>query len=379
MQETLNILTLVGAIQGLFFGLVLFRLPGGNRMAHRFLALFLASFSVCMLGIIGYTGRWVLQVPHLGLVHVPFAAILGAPFLLHIVALTQKDFNLRLKHWALFFPFLVVAIWLIPFFGMSAGAKRIMLEQSYQVFPDEWRYIFIFSNLLNFGYIAASYILVLRHERVIQQVYSNPLNKTLSWTRHFLYAGTAIFLACVTMSFFDIVWADSFSNFFFSILIYVFGYRALRQPDIFSDLGKDTLPEPADISLVHPLVKYEKSGLTKEKALKLLERLEQLVADEKVFLDPTLNLQQLAVRLDIPPHQLSQLLNQFKRESFSDFVNGYRVEHFKKAVADPANAHLSLLGIAFESGFNSKAAFNDVFKKKTGVTPSDFVKNSPSI
>ncbi len=148
----------------------------------------------------------------------------------------------------------------------------------------------------------------------------------------------------------------------------------MRQPDIFSDLGKEALLEPADISLIHPLVKYEKSGLTEEKAQKLLERLEHLVVHEKVFLDQTLNLQQLAVRLEIPPHQLSQLLNQFKGESFSDFVNGYRVEHFKKAAADPANAHLSLLGIAFESGFNSKAAFNDVFKKKTGLTPSDFVR-----
>lgn len=108
MQQTLNILTLVGAVQGFFFGLVLFRLPGGNRMAHRFLALFLVGFSVCMLGIIGYTSSWILQVPHLGLLHVPFGAILGAPFLLHIVALSQKDFQMRLKHRALFLPFLIL-------------------------------------------------------------------------------------------------------------------------------------------------------------------------------------------------------------------------------------------------------------------------------
>lgn len=374
MQEILNILTLVGAIQGVFFGLLLFRLQKGNRAANRFLALFLLVFSICMVGIVGYASHWVLKFPHLALLHTPFGAIQGAPFLLYLVAMSKKDFRMRLQHWALFAPFLVVAVWLAPFYALPAAEKLRLLELSYTQFPESWRYIFIISTLLSFGYIIAAYFVVIRHERVIQQVYSNFQDKTLLWTRHFLYACTGVFLTCVAMSFFDIGWADSFSNLFFCIVIYVFGYRAIQQPEIFSDLEPEAMPEDSDISLVHPLAKYEKSGLTEERARKLLERLDDLMSTEKIFLNPSLNLQQLAVRLEIPPHQLSQLLNQFKGESFSDFINRHRVDYFKKAASDPANAHLSLLGIAFESGFNSKAAFNAVFKKMTGQTPSEFVK-----
>lgn len=376
MQGILNILTLLGAIQGIFFGLVLFQLPSGNRVANRFLALFLLFFSVSMLGIVGYATRWVLQAPHSALLHTPFGAVLGAPFLLYIAALSKKDFRMRAGHWALFLPFVVVALWLLPFYVLSADEKRRLLEASYTAFPDTWRHIFIFSNWVNFGYIIASYVLVLRHERVIREVYSNTRNKTLLWTRHFLYGGTVIFALCVLMSFYDVTWADSFSNFCFSILIYVFGYRAMRQPDVFSDVGEEAMPDPAALSLIRASSKYEKSGLSETKAQPMLERLEQLMSGEKLFLDPTLNLPQLAGRLGIPPHQLSQLLNQFRGESFSDFVNRYRVEHFKQAVTNPANAHLSLLAIAFDSGFNSKAAFNAVFKKMTGLTPSDFAKQA---
>lgn len=369
-------MTLLGAIQGLFFGLVLWRLPGGNRVAHRLLALFLLVFSICMVGIVSYSSHWVLHAPHTALIHTPFGAIQGAPFLLYIAAMSKKDFRLQLWHWLLFVPFLMVTIWLVPFYGLPSEEKRHILELSYQALPNDWKYIFAFSGLMNFGYLLASYVLVLRHERVIQQVYSSPLGKTLLWTRHFLYAGSATFLVCILMSFYDINWADSFSNLCFVTIIYVFGYRAMRQPDVFGDLKQDAIPENAAISLVHPLARYEKSGLSEEKAQKLLQKLETLMEEEKIFLNPTLNLQQLSMHLEIPPHQLSQLLNQYRGESFSDFINSYRVAYFKKAVTDPANAHLSLLGIAFESGFNSKAAFNDVFKKKTGLTPSDFVRRT---
>jgi len=74
----------------------------------------------------------------------------------------------------------------------------------------------------------------------------------------------------------------------------------------------------------------------------------------------------------IPTHQLSRVINEHFGRNFFDFINGYRVAEVKRKILDPAYAHFSLLGIAFESGFNSKSAFNRVFKKITGQTPSQF-------
>ncbi|WP_276876504.1 helix-turn-helix domain-containing protein [Chryseobacterium joostei] len=95
---------------------------------------------------------------------------------------------------------------------------------------------------------------------------------------------------------------------------------------------------------------------------------------EKPYLDGDLNLLKLSDRVQINAHQLSYLLNNGFQENFFYFVNKYRVEHAKKMLIDDSFQKLSILGIAFESGFNSKTAFNTIFKKMTDMTPSEFRK-----
>ncbi|WP_425412660.1 helix-turn-helix domain-containing protein [Lewinella cohaerens] len=82
----------------------------------------------------------------------------------------------------------------------------------------------------------------------------------------------------------------------------------------------------------------------------------------------------MAEHLDLHPNQLSWLLNECLGKNFSEFINHYRVETFKRLAKEPANAHITLLGLAYESGFNSKTVFNTYFKKETGLTPKQFLK-----
>ena len=83
---------------------------------------------------------------------------------------------------------------------------------------------------------------------------------------------------------------------------------------------------------------------------------------------------ELAKGLQMSRHQLSQVLNEQLGKNFYDFINEYRVEEFKSRIQLPENNHLTLLGVAFDSGFNSKTTFNTIFKKTTGLTPSDYKK-----
>ena len=96
------------------------------------------------------------------------------------------------------------------------------------------------------------------------------------------------------------------------------------------------------------------------------------MALSKPYLNPDLTLLQLASEINITPHLLSQIINDHFELNFFDYINQYRVQEFKAAVTDPKNKNYSLLGIAFECGFNSKSAFNRMFKKSTGLTPSQF-------
>lgn len=106
----------------------------------------------------------------------------------------------------------------------------------------------------------------------------------------------------------------------------------------------------------------------------LFVKLRSHMETEKSYLDPQLSVAKLAKQLDLPDSKVSRLINDFGEATFFDFVNGYRVEEVKAKIADHQNDHLSLLGIALDSGFNTKASFNRTFKKYEGKTPSQFRK-----
>ena len=120
--------------------------------------------------------------------------------------------------------------------------------------------------------------------------------------------------------------------------------------------------------------KYKKPLLDTALLKTYQSQLEQLMLEERPYLDPNLTLRSLAEKLTFPPNQLSQLLNEGFDKNFSEYVNTYRVEAFKQNTINPAYSHMTLLGIAFESGFNSKTVFNTFFKKMEGKTPKAYWK-----
>jgi AraC-like DNA-binding protein len=103
-------------------------------------------------------------------------------------------------------------------------------------------------------------------------------------------------------------------------------------------------------------------------------RLLALMADEQPWLEPELTLTELAQRLRTNPGLLSKVINAGCGQNFNDFVNTYRVAEARRKLADPRFAHYSLVGVALESGFNSKSTFNRVFKKLSGQAPSEVAR-----
>ena len=117
------------------------------------------------------------------------------------------------------------------------------------------------------------------------------------------------------------------------------------------------------------------SSLDDETATSFLSRLQEYIEQKSPYLNPALTLRSLAEQIEIHPNQLSWLLNEKVGKNFNEFINQLRVEYFKKLVVDPANSHISLIGLAYESGFNSKTVFNTVFKKNMGMTPKEYQKS----
>lgn len=126
--------------------------------------------------------------------------------------------------------------------------------------------------------------------------------------------------------------------------------------------------------LVYEIENKKKNLLDAEAVASYSARLFKHIHEEKPYLNPDLSLRSLADQINIHPNQLSWLLNESMGKNFNEFINHYRVEEFKKICGDPAKAHITLIGLAYESGFNSKTVFNTYFKKETGVTPKQFLK-----
>lgn len=120
--------------------------------------------------------------------------------------------------------------------------------------------------------------------------------------------------------------------------------------------------------------KSEKKALLDEETTEnLTERLLSYFEEEKPYLDTDLSLRNLAEKLDIHPNQLSWLLNTSLGKNFNDFVNEYRLQVFQDIAGSSEFKHLTIEGLAYESGFNSKTVFNTYFKKKLGMTPKQFL------
>lgn len=100
----------------------------------------------------------------------------------------------------------------------------------------------------------------------------------------------------------------------------------------------------------------------------------QLVQSEKIYEDPELSLTQMAKQLQTNASILSKAINQGFGISFNDFINHYRIEAVKEKLQAGEQKTQTLLGIAYDCGFNSKATFNRAFKKATGKSPKDWIK-----
>lgn len=118
--------------------------------------------------------------------------------------------------------------------------------------------------------------------------------------------------------------------------------------------------------------KYLTTNLSKKKTTQYLAKIEKAMKEDKFFQQPKVTLSSFSQHIDINPKYISQVINHNLKMSFSDYILAYRLEDVKSRLADPDNQHLTIYGIAQESGFGSNSRFNFLFKKHTGLTPKAF-------
>jgi YesN/AraC family two-component response regulator len=135
-----------------------------------------------------------------------------------------------------------------------------------------------------------------------------------------------------------------------------------RNPEILQEVRR----------IVEEEKKYKISQLKKLNLDNLEKKLIQLMEEKKIYLEDKFTLNDLALELEITSHQLSEYLNQERKTSFAQLLNKYRISEAKKLLIE--NKEDTILSIAYQVGYQNKSTFNDIFKKETGLTPSEFRK-----
>lgn len=291
----------------------------------------------------------------------------------YTLALTDEDFHFRRRHAWHLLPFLLATAYLFyPLLHgeMVSEAGRMMVLVTKM------------AVLLVYG-MAVLWRLN-RHEKHIADFFSYTEKIQLNWLRLLVGSMLVIWVIGVvsqSLNAYGVVdipqYGGYFTNLAVCLFVLVIGYFGIRQATIFvpAHVIELTIQGPvADAGKTTASDEQGAGGGEKKDgpAGKRYQQLCRFMETEQPYLDGDLTLFSLATRLQLPPHQLSKLINQQGGVNFFDFVNRYRVEEVKRRLAQDAQARHTLLAIALDCGFNSKASFNRVFKKMTGHTPRDY-------
>lgn len=241
--------------------------------------------------------------------------------------------------------------------------------------PFTWTLFSILFLVSDFFYLIWFKALLNKYKKLALDTISDPDLIKLDWLNGIFYfwmASLALLLPLTILSIGGILLEIESVNFLlqldYLIFIFLLGYFGFKQTAVFNDLYSIRNNDGRRKT-------YERSALTPMQAQDYHQNLTKLMEEEKPYLNGELTAQNLASKLGISTNYLSQILNQNQQQNFFDFINAYRVEEVKSRVASPRYQNYTLLAIALESGFNSKTSFNTVFKKNTGMTPSQYHKS----
>lgn len=124
--------------------------------------------------------------------------------------------------------------------------------------------------------------------------------------------------------------------------------------------------------------KYRTTRLSDEECRRLLKVIDGLMKKERPYTNPDLKIADLAAMAGSSPHALSFLFNQYLKTSYYDYVNRYRVEEFKRVVDAVDTSRYTLTALSQRCGFSSRTSFFRHFKKLTGITPAEYLKQKDS-
>lgn len=314
---------------------------------------------------------------------IPAGTAIAPLIYLYVKSITKSNFKFLKKYWWHFAIPISLVIYRLSIFTYDAlqpgfnetqnGVLKIALDE-----PIVQPILSVLGFSIMLLYLAFTIQLFYNYRQKIKQYFSNIFKLELNWIRDFLIVFTVLFLYSSIQDFIGSVIIDLgydqrwWLNLLMAICAIYIGVKGY-----FTDTTKlnklDFSFSPKQISIPE-----QTTEVKKDISDTAIEKIVALMETEKPYLNPDLNLSELAKQANLTRAQLSEIINTGFKMNFNDFVNSYRVNAFKSMLKQGKHEQLSLLGIAYECGFNSKATFNRVFKKLTNFSPTQYLQSQSS-
>jgi len=362
-----EIIFLFFAFIAFLLGFLFFIKNKGDKVANILLALYLILFGFNIsYNVLRWSGK-LFSEEFINLVHTNYIPwVLYGPILYLYVRRVIIKMSFKAKDLIHLIPFLYVLINYSPYYLLTSYEKIDVLTNG------NWNDYMYYQNphfiIIIIGLMLLYFLLILFSLKKHLKKFNK--SRWLNWLV-FSFLGYIIsFTIYFSLVHFEKVELgyNYFVGFIMIFFIGVVTYFGFLQPDIFNGM-------PIDKVIPSFLKKYHKSGLSKEYSIVLKSKLLDLISNEKIHLKNDVKLIDIATAINISRNHASQVINEQLDMSFYDFINKYRVIEAIDIINHNDDANLNLTEIAYTVGFNNRISFYKAFKKFTGLSPSQYVRN----
>ena len=356
-----NMIFLAFAAQGIFLGFLLATRKKQAKGNRHFLALFIIVFSIMLIFWVGFWNQYERTSPHFNFLYNPVPLLLGPALFFYVKGFHKKLTTYDLAH---VLPFIAVLLYFMPFFLLPATSKaKILANNQLDTVLWNWSALkYVVNNLSIVSFTLYAVLIPAYLNRISTHLLEQSLRK---WLRllTYLYVAFTILLILNSLVIFLFEWpprAEYVSALSIGMIIYCIGYWGFSNRKF--------------VQTLEPTVskKYQKSSIDAEEAPSLIQKIIDHLSAEKPYLRDNYKLADLAHAVQIPSHQISELLNSYHKTNFSALINRLRIEEAKKLLISEKYHNIKIDAIGYDVGFRSRTSFYQWFKKNTGISPAKY-------
>lgn len=373
-QEIFNLFLLISSLHGFLFCFLILFSKNGRDKSMIFINLLVLSISLNNIQSWILAKNFFIEYFFLDYVHIPWHFLI-APFfymfLIHYLDIRNQSKNILKIIIPTFIILISIRIGFVSFFSDTNTEDIVYLFDKYTIFEE------IFSLLVSLTVFGYSFHILSKKEKLFSKILSFD---NLKWIYTFFKLGAFTYIfwivalaITVALNFKDFIYSYYPLRILTTVLIYWIGYQAILQLRLLKE--RKDLRNKLNFNFAIEENNEDKNEENADKKL-LFDKIESLIKEKKLFINPKLNLDFLAIEVDINASKLSNIIKQFSGKNFNDYMNEFRINLAKKLLVHKDYKNYTITSIGLESGFNSKSTFYYAFKKHTGFTPLEFQKTN---